>query len=66
MDTTNNNDCQTRFGFTPALVGTVQKDGANKFNLIKNSAVTSIKDIANSFRSILGQPNFPDTSFLAR
>lgn len=66
VDPNNDNDCETRFGFTPALVSSLQKDGANKFNLVKGSSVSDIKAVANSFRSILGQAEFPETAFLTK
>ena len=64
IDSNNDNDCQLRFGFTPNLVKALQSNGQNKFNLLNKDKASDIKDVANSFKSSLGQEEYPDSSFL--
>lgn len=54
-----------KFGFQPAVVNALQKDGVNGFGLIKADTVENLADVANAFAKDLGTTiTFADTLFL--
>ncbi len=58
-------DVVARFGFQPAVVSALQKDGANGFGLINPNDVKDIASIANAFAKDLGTSiTFADSLFL--
>ena len=58
-------DAAARFGFMPAVVNALQKDGVNAFGLIKADTVENLADVANAFAKDLGTTiTFGDSLFL--
>lgn len=64
LDPNSDSDCSARFGFTPALVQALQKDGANQFNIQSEYADPMV--VANAFQRIVGGNEYPESSFLSR
>lgn len=64
LDPNSDSDCSARFGFTPALVSMLQKDGANQFNI--QSEYADPMEVANAFQQIVGGAEYPESSFLSR
>lgn len=64
-DATSSSDCETRFGYTPEDVQSLQSNGKNHFGLIKDEEVESLSSVASSFASALGENiAFPSSLFL--
>ena len=58
-------DIASRFGFQPAVVNALQKDGANKFGLVEYEEGMDLSAIPNSFAEALGGQAFDSSLFLA-
>ncbi len=56
-------DAQTRFGYAPSLVASLQADGKNGFNLQKDGEIDPLKT-TNEFQTAIGGAAFDATSFL--